>query len=101
MANQKQLSFDLACHSYDDVQRAVYKFIDRCSVNVSSADGQINCQVELDENCKQTIDFVCKQITKEVLDQTLRSRIKSETGDIRNLILAHAFSRTGLVSTSE
>ena len=33
----------------------------------------------------------------EVLDQNLREKIKLETAPTRNLILAHAFSRTGLV----
>jgi His-Xaa-Ser system protein HxsD len=32
----------------------------------------------------------------EVLDQVLRERIRAETSDIRNLVLALAFSRTGL-----
>lgn len=97
----QKLSFDLTCHSYDDVQRAAYKFIDRCSVVVSLTDAQIHCDIELDESCTQTAKFVCQQIRKEVLDQTLRSRIKRETEDIRNLILAHAFSRTGFVNSTE
>ncbi len=98
---QRQLSFDPTCHSPDDVQRAAYKFIDRCSVVVSLADGNINCDIELDEKCAQSVDFVCQAIRKEVLDQTLRSRIKTETEAVRNLILAHAFSRTGLVNSTE
>ncbi|WP_251866002.1 His-Xaa-Ser system protein HxsD [Achromobacter sp. Marseille-Q4962] len=96
-----QLLFDKACHSYDDVQRAAYKFIDRCSVVVSVGDSQIVCDVELDEKCTQSVDLISQQIRKEVLDQTLRSRIRSETEDVRNLILAHAFSRTGLANSPE
>lgn len=98
---QRQLSFDAACHSPDDIQRAAYKFIDRCSVTVSLVDGKINCDIELDENCKQSVDTICQAIRKETLDQTLRSRIKTETEAVRNLILAHAFSRTGLVNSTE
>lgn len=101
MVEKRQLCFDKACHSSDDVQRAAYKFIDRCSVVVSVDDDQIVCDVELDEKCTQSVDFVSQQIRKEVLDQTLRSRIKSETEDVRNLILAHAFSRTGLANSPE
>lgn len=101
MVQQCQLFFDKTCHSYDDVQRAAYKFIDRCSVVVSTVDGRIVCDVELDEKCSQSIGFISQQIRKEVLDQTLRTRIKSETEDVRNLILAHAFSRTGLTDSSE
>jgi His-Xaa-Ser system protein HxsD len=35
---------------------------------------------------------------KEVLDQDLRLKLKAETEPIRNLILAHAFSKTGLIA---
>lgn len=101
MVSEQRLSFDSACHSYDDVQRAAYKFINMCSAVISLTDGQICCDIELDANCTQTINFVCQQIRKEVLDQTLRSRIKSETEGVRNLILAHAFSRTGLINPTE
>ena len=34
---------------------------------------------------------------KEVLDQDLRENIKRETEAVRNLILSHAFSKTGLI----
>jgi His-Xaa-Ser system protein HxsD len=37
------------------------------------------------------------EFTKEVLDQDLREKIKSETESYRNLILAHAFSKTTLI----
>jgi His-Xaa-Ser system protein HxsD len=40
---------------------------------------------------------VIQDFRKEVLDQHLRARIAKETESIRHLILAHAFSRTGLV----
>jgi len=101
MIEKRQLLFDKACHTPDDVQRAAYKFIDRCSVVVSVDGEQIICDVELDEKCAQSFDIISQQIRKEVLDQTLRSRIKSETEDVRNLILAHAFSRTGLANSPE
>ena len=35
---------------------------------------------------------------KEVLDQDLREKLKVETEPVRNLILAHAFSKTGIIS---
>jgi hypothetical protein len=36
-----------------------------------------------------------------VLDQVLRERIRGETEQIRTLILAQAFSKTGLVDIQE
>ena len=37
----------------------------------------------------------------EVLDQTLRERIRAETEPIRTMILAQAFSRTGVVDPKD
>ena len=37
------------------------------------------------------------EFQNEVLDQVLRERIRNETKEVRNLILALAFSNTGLV----
>jgi His-Xaa-Ser system protein HxsD len=98
---QEHLCFDAACHTCDDVQRAAYKFIDRCSAVVSLIDGSIHCDLEFDLENAPTADALVQELRKEVLDQTLRSRIKKETEPVRNLILAHAFSRTGLVGSSE
>jgi His-Xaa-Ser system protein HxsD len=33
---------------------------------------------------------------RELIDQELRMKIKSETEAVRNLVLAYTFSRTGL-----
>ena len=39
-----------------------------------------------------------KDFRNEVLDQSLRERIRNETAEVRNLILSLAFSNTGLAS---
>ena len=36
------------------------------------------------------------EFEREVADQALREKIREETADIRRLILAHTFSKTGL-----
>ena len=41
-------------------------------------------------------DEVVAEFRSEVLDQVLRERIRAETADVRNLVLALAFSKTGL-----
>lgn len=46
------------------------------------------------------MEAVVHRLKKEALDQTLRTRIKKETEQVRNLILAHAFSKSGLISSS-
>jgi hypothetical protein len=40
------------------------------------------------------------EFKKDVADEALRARLKTETEGVRNLILSAAFSRTGLHSTS-
>lgn len=43
-------------------------------------------------------DRAVAEFQKELLDQDLRARIREETKESRNLILAYAFSRSGLIS---
>ncbi|MGH8227350.1 MAG: hypothetical protein ACREU3_05520, partial [Steroidobacteraceae bacterium] len=45
----------------------------------------------------QVMDHVVASFQKELLDQDLRATVRAETKEVRNLILAHAFSRTGLI----
>jgi His-Xaa-Ser system protein HxsD len=49
------------------------------------------------------VDFatLVSELRCEVLDQVLRERIRAETADVRNLVLALAFSRTGLAESDE
>ncbi len=95
---QRKLTFDLACHSSDAVQRALYRFSDRLTGQVSVRDGTVDCIVEIDVNDQQEADRVVGDLRNEVLDQALRERIRAETAEERNLILALAFSDSGLVT---
>lgn len=97
----RQLRFDATCHTCDDVQRAAYKFTDRCCATVSLVNGWVVCDLEIDPKCADGVETITHELRKEILDQALRSRIKAETESVRNLILAHAFSRTGLVDQRE
>jgi His-Xaa-Ser system protein HxsD len=55
------------------------------------------CKVHLD--CDEAdADVLLADFRNEVLDQVLRERIRDETQDTRNLILAAAFSSTGLTA---
>jgi len=90
-----ELTFDAASHSVDAIQRAAYRFSDRVSCELVSGDVEHRCvltafgDVDLDA---QIADF-----RTEVLDQVLRERIRAETEPIRTMILAQAFSKTGVV----
>lgn len=95
---REQLRFDSSCHSPDDIQRAAYRFIDRFAATVGQTGRWIQCDIEFEPRHLASADATLRAFRKEVLDQTLRARIKRETEPVRNLILAHAFSRTGLTS---
>ena len=96
--SEHNLSFDRAAHSLDVVQRTAYRFSDRLSCDISEGPEKILVTIHLvegvDEPKKILADF-----RNEVLDQVLRERIRAETGDVRNLVLALAFSKTGLIDS--
>jgi len=91
-----ELTFDTASHSADAIQRAAYRFSDRVSCELTSGEDRHRCaltavgDVDID-------DALVADFRTEVLDQVLRERIRAETEPIRTMILAQAFSKTGLV----
>ena len=93
------VTFDSAVFSLDAVKTACYRFIDRFTSDIEFRDGKIICQLAFDGKFSEA--EVCAQVDnlkKEVLDQDLRLKLKTETEPIRNLIFAHAFSKTGLIA---
>jgi His-Xaa-Ser system protein HxsD len=81
--------------SVDAIQRAAYRFSDRLSCELAPGTDEHRCTLTAvgDNDAGATVsDF-----RTEVLDQVLRERIRLETEPIRTMILAHAFSRTGVV----
>jgi His-Xaa-Ser system protein HxsD len=92
----RELCFDRAAHSVDAIQRAAYRFSDRLSLDLVAEDTVYRCHIHFDETDEYAINQVLADFRKEVLDQTLRERIRAETQEVRNLILALAFSNTGL-----
>ncbi len=94
--SEQTLSFDRRGHSFDAVQRAAYRFSDRLSCDVSEGAETIEVTVYLDDGAERA-EALLADFRNEVLDQVLRERIRAETGDVRNLVLALAFSKTGLI----
>ncbi len=90
-----ELSFDAASHSVDAIQRAGYRFSDRVSCELTSGEDEHRCLLTAVDDAD--IDALVADFRTEVLDQVLRERIRSETEPIRTMILAQAFSKTGLV----
>jgi His-Xaa-Ser system protein HxsD len=91
------LTFDRSAYSADAIQRAAYVFGDRLSIDLQVKDTIYECVLHLETDEADAAEAIVSEFRKEVLDHVLRERIRNETEEVRNLILAHAFSNTGLV----
>jgi His-Xaa-Ser system protein HxsD len=94
----RTVSFDRSGHSLDAVQRAAYRLSDRLSAEIAEADGKVEATLHIADP-EADADAVLADFRNEVLDQVLRERIRAETEDVRKLVLALAFSQTGLAET--
>jgi His-Xaa-Ser system protein HxsD len=93
-----EVCFAAQTTSTDAIQRAAYRFSDRFSCELIPGEKTHLCLLtpigDMEE--KDIGSF-----RTEVLDQTLRERIRAETEPIRTMILAQAFSRTGVVDPQD
>jgi len=93
------VTFDSKVFPLMPIKKAAYKYLRAFAADITVQAEQINCQLTFsspvteEERIRLVEDF-----KKEVLDQDLRERLKLETEAVRNVILAHAFSKTGLVN---
>ena len=94
--SERRLCFDRAASSLDAVQRAAYRFSDRMSCDIAEGSETIDVTLHLAEGAEDP-GAVEADFRNEVLDQVLRERIRAETADVRSLVLALAFSKTGLI----
>jgi His-Xaa-Ser system protein HxsD len=92
------LSFDRSAASFDAVQRAVYRLSDRLSCDISAKDVVTEVVVHPSDP-DADVEALLGDLRNEVLDQALRERVRTETSDVRNLVLALAFSKTGLAES--
>jgi His-Xaa-Ser system protein HxsD len=86
-------------YNLDAIKKTAYRFADKTSV-ILQPTGEKAVSVIFNfvgkhsaSNPEQVIADFCN----ELLDQDLREIVKRETTPVRNIILAHAFSRTSLV----
>ena len=97
---ERTLTFEAALHSADAIQRAAYNLSDRLSCEIATDAEVFRCTLHvLDQGAD--VDAVVADFRNEVLDETLRERVREQTHDVRNLILALAFSETGLVDIAD
>jgi len=99
LSKDETVRFDQSVFSLITIKKAAYRFINAFSTDILVQAPHIICSLKFpsatdSERAAHLVD----EFRKEVLDQDLRERIKSETEPIRKLILAHAFSNTGIAS---
>lgn len=93
-----ELCFDINVYKLDIIKKAAYRFTDLFSVDFELDSSRTKCLLNFsDKKSKEFIDRTVMNFKNEVLDQDLREKISIETESVRNLILAHAFSRTSLI----
>lgn len=94
------LRVDLRVYSLMALKKAAYRLADRCTIMLSEEDANTAKAELLCAADASTEDYV-RAFLDEALDQELRAQIGASTSGLRDLILAHAFSRTRLVNSSE
>jgi His-Xaa-Ser system protein HxsD len=89
----------LAVFSLESIKRSAYRFTDRFAVDIHVDGSVASCVLNFDaETSEEMVGRTVAAFQKELLDQDLRAKVREETRDVRNLILAYAFSRTGLTA---
>lgn len=99
MGSERRIDLDLNAFSIEAIKIAAYRCSARFAFDVTVNGGSAACRLIFDDGTSpEGIEHAVSEFRKELLDQDLRLSIRTETESVRNLILAHAFSRTGLVS---
>jgi His-Xaa-Ser system protein HxsD len=93
------VNFDRRVYSLNAVKKAAYKHVRVFTADISIVDEEIRCLINFEQPVTEEQRLrLTNEFKKEVLDQDLRERLKAETESVRNVILAHAFSKTGLIN---
>jgi len=89
-----EVVFDARLHSLLAIKKAAYRLLGRATIGVQLEGDSISCQISPAPD--EDIAVLARDFRNEVLDQDLRDEIAAETAPLRNAILAHVFSKTGL-----
>ncbi|MBI0004501.1 His-Xaa-Ser system protein HxsD [Bartonella sp. M0177] len=90
------LEFDCVIYSSTAIQKAAYRAMNFMLVHIDLNEEKIICICEpTSETDNDQFEKAIQEFKKDVLDYSLREKIRDETTPIRNLILGIAFSRTG------
>jgi His-Xaa-Ser system protein HxsD len=92
------LEFDAAIYSPSALLRAGYKLSDRAYVHLARDESSGKLVMNLiPRDAGADLGALAGELTNEALDQRLRELIAAETGAVRELIFAQAFSEGNLL----
>lgn len=92
-------NLDLRVYRLAAIKKAAYRVASRCTVVLGVSEGD-NLPVRVlfkPGTAEGAAREGVRAFFEELLDQELREHIAEETGPVRTLILAHAFSKTDLI----
>ena len=94
-----QTRIDLRAYRLSAVQKAAYRFAERCTAVLGSPEADVlPVQFVFRPGVAEPAALeTVRLFFQELLDQELREQIGEETRAVRALILAQAFSRTDLI----
>jgi His-Xaa-Ser system protein HxsD len=96
----KEIIFDGRVFSVEAVKNAAYRLADLLDSEIRLDGDRIVCTIKLRKaDADEAFNRLLEKLRREVVDHDLRLQIRKETEATRNLILAHAFSKTGIVSS--
>jgi len=87
---------DLSVYSLTAVLKASYKFTGRCFIHLQSVAGGIELRIR-PKRVDDDSDDALGEFLNELLDQSLREIVAADTAGIRDLVMAHALSRTSFI----
>ncbi len=92
-----ETEFSAEVFSLGTVKKSAYRMLDQFSTDIRAEGTVIRCRLDFRTPISQKqAQKAVMEFRDEVLDQDLRHIVAEETAPMRNAILAHAFSRTGL-----
>jgi His-Xaa-Ser system protein HxsD len=94
-----RVTIDLRVHRLTAIKKAAYRVADRCTAMLQSPrEHALPVLFTFKPGTSQdSARAAVRAFFQELLDQDLREEIAEETGPMRALILAHAFSKTELI----
>jgi His-Xaa-Ser system protein HxsD len=97
---QFTLQFDLKAYALATIQKACQRY-SACASFSFEGDSE-NSKVNVTVYPKGVrVEGLDDELRTEVLEQQIREVVRTETAGVRNLILAHAFSHTGLIKSDK